>query len=92
MSGNKRSRHKRLKEHYSRGMTDDQLIAAWMLEFGDRPVSSLDIRRADDDTQEVYHTMATRGLLEWHDVNHNIDAQFINYIYTLKKTLENADR
>lgn len=73
-----------ISDHFSRGMTADQLKAAWLIQFGDRPVSYAEIRGLEDEDifrigQELYHRMM---LLEQKD--------FSSYsnIYVLKDKLE----
>ena len=74
--------------HYSRSMTTDQLKAAWLLEYGDRPISFLELKRrwATDETGDmmrIAQELHARGmLLSQHDFSH------ISEIYVLKEKLD----
>ena len=74
--------------HYARDMTNDQLKAAWVLVYGDRPVTFEEIKRkwAEDETGDdmrVAQETHLRGLLlSQHDF-----ASFTD-IYVLKEKLD----
>lgn len=72
-----------VSDHFSRGMTADQLKAAWLIVFGSRPVTFMELRTAEDPDifyigQELYRRMM---LLEQKDFT-----AFTN-IYVLKDKL-----
>jgi hypothetical protein len=73
--------------HFAQGMTSDQLKAAWILVYGDRPITFYEIRKkwAEDETGDamrVAQETHLRGLLiSQHDFN-----SYAN-IYILKDKL-----
>lgn len=73
--------------HYARDMTNDQLKAAWILVYGDRPISFHEIKQkwTEDetgDTMRVAQETHMRGLLlSQHDFSS------MNEIYILKDKL-----
>ncbi len=73
--------------HYARDMTSDQLKAAWLLVYGDRPITFHEIKekwKEDEtgDTMRVAQETHLRGLLlSQHDF------ATINNIYVLKDKL-----
>lgn len=88
--GKKRYRN-REPRHFSRGMADDQLIAAWLITFGDRPVSIFEIRQTDFDTREMWKTMYIRDLLvQTETPTYTYPGQTV-HVYSLARTLEHAD-
>jgi hypothetical protein len=73
--------------HYARDMTNDQLKAAWILVYGDRPISFHELKQkwSEDetgDTMRVAQETHMRGLLR---SEHNFDN--ISNIYILKDKL-----
>jgi hypothetical protein len=54
-----------IKKHFCRGMTDDQLKAAFLLHFNNRPVSAYEIRmvrNSDNDMFFIVNEMIGRQL------------------------------
>lgn len=88
--GKKRYRN-REPRHFSKSMTDDQLIAAWLITFGDRPVSIFEIRNSDSDTREMWKIMYIRDLLAQTETpTYTYPGQTV-HVYSLTRTLEHAD-
>lgn len=76
---------KRGPPHFSKEMTDDQLIAFWIFTFGDRPVSVFELRNAsrqDDDVRLITDELAVRGL-----VSATPDKFFKTHVLALKRAL-----
>mgnify|MGYP003335732530 CR=1 FL=1 len=89
--GNKRRYRKKRQDHFSVNMTDDQLIAAWLITFGDRPVSIFEIRRGDADAHKMWTTMNIRGLLVQNETpTYTYPGQTV-HVYSLTRTLEHAN-
>jgi hypothetical protein len=74
-------------DHFARDMTDDQLKAAWLLEYGDRPISFYELtnkwqRNESDDAMRIAQETHRRGLLLGQH-----DFSFSSTIYILKDKL-----
>lgn len=75
-------------DHFARDMTDEQLKAAWLLAYGNRPVSFFELKQkwAQDETGDdlrVAQETHMRGLLL-----SQYDFSSINTIYVLKDKLD----
>ena len=85
----KRAKIKHLAPHFSKDMTDDQLIAFWLITFGDRAVSTFEMNSArarDKDVLPIADELAARDL-----VDISKDKFFGTHIFSLKRALEHAD-
>lgn len=75
-------------DHYAQKMTTDQLKAAWLLEYGDRPITFHELKQkwATDETgdmMQIAQELHARGmLLSQHDFSS------ISEIYVLKEKLD----
>ena len=74
--------------HYSREMTNDALRAAWILEYGDRPITFHELKEkwAQDESGDArciaQETHYRKLLLDQYDYNQ------IHVVYVLKNKLE----